>query len=349
MASSYPHDFNPVGRTLNSFAFGGISLSTEPLNHRISDSAGLPSFISNTDFAGAKCIEERARTNAGLAELIRTNRTTKGASLSDEPLTPTDLECVPAWKGLSPWSGAAAKRFFDCGCVLLSMPIVLPFMLLIALAVRLTSRGPVFFLQERVGRRGRVFTIFKFRTMVHVNGKRHRPIVTPDSRCFTPVGPFLRRWKMDELPQLFNVLLGHMSLVGPRPKMQEHVRYDLPCRPGITGMATIVFACEEEILASVAKDQLEEYFHAVVLPAKRHLDAEYMSQATFLSDLRILTNSLLRRWDSEALEEIVLAAAFRMKDGSAPSPAYAAPQTVRRKAAPSRSDRQVDAEEVSAV
>jgi lipopolysaccharide/colanic/teichoic acid biosynthesis glycosyltransferase len=259
----------------------------------------------------------------------------------------TDLEFVPGWQGLSAWSGSLAKRIFDCACVLLSAPVVLPLMLITALTVRLTSPGPVFFLQERIGRFGRPFTIFKFRTMMHTVGTPHRPIAIPDSSCFTSVGPFLRRWKLDELPQLINVLLGHMSLVGPRPKMREHVRYDLPCRPGITGMATIVFACEEDILASLAKDQVEEYFHAVVLPAKRRLDANYMSRATFLSDLQLLVNSVLRRWDSRALEEIAVAAAFGIKQALAPETGYRPVSIARQKPKPIRTEPTADAEEVT--
>ena len=95
-----------------------------------------------------------------------------------------------------------------------------------------------------------------------------------------------------------------MSLVGPRPKLPEYVIFELPCRPGITGMATIVFAREERILARVAKEHLNAYIHAVVLPAKRQLDAEYMARATFLSDLSLLVNTLLRRWDTATLEKI---------------------------------------------
>jgi hypothetical protein len=109
-------------------------------------------------------------------------------------------------------------------------------------------------------------------------------------------------------------LLGDMSLVGPRPKMQEHIQYELPCRPGITGMATSAFACEEKILARVPKEELEGYFHSVILPAKRRLDAEYMARATFGSDLRILVNSVLRRWDTKALGEFVELTALAVKD-----------------------------------
>jgi len=170
--------------------------------------------------------------------------------------------------------------------------------------VRVTSRGPVLFLQKRMGRYGRTFTILKFRTLIHLTEMAHDPNAATHHKCLTPIGAFLRRWKLDELPQLANVLGGRMSLVGPRPKLPEYETLELPCRPGVTGMATTVFAREERILARVAKEHLNAYIHAVVLPVKRQLDAEYMARATFLSDLRLLGNTLLRRWDTVALEEI---------------------------------------------
>jgi lipopolysaccharide/colanic/teichoic acid biosynthesis glycosyltransferase len=313
------------------------------MNHRISDAVGLPSFLSNADFREASRDGAQERLSSGAVEQAGFNKA------NPDRLGTGDLEFVPGWRGLSQWSGSTAKRMFDCACVLFSAPIVLPLMLLTALAVRLTSKGPVFFLQERMGSNGRAFTIFKFRNMIHAVGAPHFPIATPDSDSFTPVGRFLRRWKLDEIPQLINVLLGNMSLVGPRPKMREHVRYDLPCRPGITGMATMVFACEEEILASVAKDQLEKFFHAVVLPAKRQLDAEYMSRATFLSDLGLIVKSVLRRWDSAALREIVVAAASQLERNAARSAVYTAAQTTLRRPIPLRANQPVDAEEASVV
>lgn len=203
---------------------------------------------------------------------------------------------------LSPWAQSAAKRLFDCVCVLLALPLLLPILLCIAVAVRITSSGPVLFLQKRVGCHGRNFTILKFRTMIHDVDVHHHPVTTADNQPFTSIGPFLRRWKFDELPQIFNVLLGHMSLVGPRPKMPEHVKVDLCCRPGITGAATIAFAREETILERVPKHSLDAYYHKVVLPTKRTMDAEYMARATFLSDLKLIANSVLRRWDSTATD-----------------------------------------------
>jgi lipopolysaccharide/colanic/teichoic acid biosynthesis glycosyltransferase len=217
-------------------------------------------------------------------------------------------------KRLSPWSRSGAKRFFDCACVLLALPLVVPAFLAIALAVRLTSAGPVLFLQKRMGRHGRVFTIVKFRTMIRVTDKEHHAVTTAYNQCFTPAGSFLRRWKLDELPQLLNVFLGDMSLVGPRPKIPEHMISDLTCRPGITGAATIAFALEEEVLDRVPMHALESYYHTVVLPTKCRLDEEYMARATFLSDLKLIVDSVLRRWDSSMMEGLLNTGAIEAED-----------------------------------
>ncbi len=261
---------------------------------------------------------------------------------------PVEREIVVKWGGLSPWSRSAAKRLFDCACVLVSLPVLVPLVLVIGAAVRFSSRGPVLFLQERVGRNGRSFKILKFRTMIHVTRAAHHPITTSDNQRFTVLGPFLRRWKLDELPQLANVLLGHMSLVGPRPKLREHVIFDPPCRPGVTGLATIVFAREEKILSCVARNRLEHYFHSVVLPAKRQLDSAYMARATFLSDLRLLANSVLRRWDTAALDGFIAHTAFGAMEETVPSMAVSnRARSVAHSLGPLPVD-QVEAEEVSA-
>lgn len=123
----------------------------------------------------------------------------------------------------SRWSASRAKRLFDVGCVLCSLPITIPALFVTGLAVRFTSQGPVLFHQERMGGDGQTFIIHKFRTMPGRGTSTARPVVTTSiNQRFTPVGPFLRRWKLDELPQLWNVLRGDMSFVGPRPKVPSH-------------------------------------------------------------------------------------------------------------------------------
>ena len=207
-------------------------------------------------------------------------------------------------KQLSPWSRSGTKRLFDCVCVLLALPLLLPVLLTIALAVWLTSRGPIFFLQKRMGRNGRTFTMLKFRTMIYVGDNAHHAVTAGNLR-FTPIGLFLRRRKLDELPQLLSVLRGDMSLVGPASKIPQRLNSNLPCRPGITGAALVAFALEELVLDRIPKQYLESYYHKIVLPAKRKLDSEYMARATFLSDLKLIIDSVLRRWDTSVMESLV--------------------------------------------
>jgi lipopolysaccharide/colanic/teichoic acid biosynthesis glycosyltransferase len=328
----------------------GGSLSTEPLGHQILDSSNLSAFLANSVYE--KTDSFKGQTNVAADSKRRFAQRQVAITEFWGPRlvsAPAHSEAYSVWKELSSWSSSATKRIFDCACVLLALPVLIPIMLVTALAVRLTSGGPVLFLQERMGRNGQTFTILKFRTMIHVADATHHPITTSDNQRFTSIGPMLRRWKLDEVPQLINVLLGHMSLVGPRPKMPQHVVCHLPCRPGITGLATIVFACEETVLARVAKDQLDAYYHAVVLPTKRRLDAEYMARATFFSDLRLLVNSVLRRWDASALDEFIIAAAFEVDRLAMPSKTSDSTKIVTSLPLHSRGNQQVEAEHASAV
>jgi lipopolysaccharide/colanic/teichoic acid biosynthesis glycosyltransferase len=206
---------------------------------------------------------------------------------------------------VSSWSQSGLKRFFDIASVVLGLPLVVPVFLIVGLAVRLTSRGPVLFLQRRTGLHRKSFTIVKFRTMVHTeSGVRHK-VTTAGNQRFTLVGPFLRRWKLDELPQLLNVLIGDMSLVGPRPKIPEHMLGELRCRPGITGAATIAFAREEQVLAHLPHGDVDGYYHSIILPAKLQMDRMYTAQSTFISDLKIIANTLLRRWDATIMCQLL--------------------------------------------
>jgi len=228
---------------------------------------------------------------------------------------PAGLNFHPDWNDLSPWSSSTAKRVFDCVCVLLALPIFAPLMLALATAVRLTSPGPALFRQQRVGQLGSVFTIYKFRTLEEVPGGAEDTRAAVVQQRFTPIGHFLRRWKLDELPQLINVLRGEMSLVGPRPKMPEFVLHDQPCRPGLTGKATTVFAREDWFLARIPRDYVDTFVYSVALPAKRKLDAEYMARATFFSDLALLVRSVFRCWETELLKHLPGAAEFEEKYG----------------------------------
>ncbi len=186
------------------------------------------------------------------------------------------------------------KRIFDLSIAVPMLVCSLPLLGGVAIIIKTTSDGPVLFRQRRVGQGQRLFTIYKFRTM-HAYAELDGPTVTRQGdQRLTRVGSMLRRLKLDELPQLYNVIVGEMSLVGPRPKLASHERMHLHCRPGITGAATLVFAREEEILARVPEEHVESYAVHVLNPIKARLDTEYAERGTFLSDLRILAGTAFR-------------------------------------------------------
>ena len=190
------------------------------------------------------------------------------------------------------------KRLFDLivatlGLVLLALPG-----LLVALAIRLDSAGPVFFRQERVGRGGRVFRIHKLRTM-RVDAERlGGPLTVGVDPRVTRIGAFLRAHRLDELPQLIDVLRGDMSLVGPRPEVPRYValyptalrEQVLAVRPGITDPASLAFRGEARQLAAAA-DPEREYVE-VILPNKLALAADYAAHATLWTDLGVVARSL---------------------------------------------------------
>jgi len=192
------------------------------------------------------------------------------------------------------------KRAFDLLVSALALLVLAPLLLAIALAIRLDSRGPALFRQQRVGRHGVPFRIHKFRTM-GVDAAERGPALTvgADPRI-TRVGRLLRTRRLDELPQLIDVLKGDMSLVGPRPELPRYVeRYPealrtrvLAVRPGLTDPASIAFLDEAERLARAA-DPEREYVE-VLLPAKLQAAADYAERASLGSDLRILLGTLRR-------------------------------------------------------
>jgi len=191
------------------------------------------------------------------------------------------------------------KRSFDVITSLLGVIALSPLLLVAATAVRCSSPGPILFRQERVGRNFCSFRILKFRTMTVDAPQRGGPLTHGhDDPRITRVGRFLRRWKIDELPQLFNVLRGEMSLVGPRPEVAKYVelyRNDyteiLQVRPGITDLASLKYRNEAALLGAAVDADAE--YRAHILPDKIALAKDYVRHATFSLDVRILLRTVL--------------------------------------------------------
>lgn len=190
---------------------------------------------------------------------------------------------------------AAAKRTFDVLAAAGGLAVLGPLLLLCAVAVKVTSPGPVLFRQERMGVGFRPFRLLKFRSMTH--GARGAQVTSAGDARITPVGRILRKTKLDELPQLVNVLVGEMSLVGPRPEVRRYVeafRDDyariLAVRPGITDFAAIEYRDEERILAASADP--ERAYLDEVLPAKIRLYNKYLERRSFLTDLTLIFRTL---------------------------------------------------------
>ena len=185
------------------------------------------------------------------------------------------------------------KRIFDivasgCGLVVLS-----PVLLLVAIWIKLDSRGPVFYRQVRVGYKNRDFRIFKFRSMRIGADKGSLVTIGGRDPRITRSGYFIRKYKLDELPQLINVFVGNMSLVGPRPEVRHYVDYwteeqmhVLDVRPGITDPASIKFRNENELMGQA--ENPEEYYINVIMQQKIQLYLEYVKNASFLYDLKLI-------------------------------------------------------------
>ncbi len=191
------------------------------------------------------------------------------------------------------------KRLFDIVFALTFLVLLSPLLLVFSLLVALTSPGGAFFRQVRVGKEGRAFRLLKFRTMRQGSEAKGQLTIGGRDPRVTDVGYFLRKTKLDELPQLWNVLCGHMSVVGPRPEVPRYVdlytpeqRAVLSVRPGITGMASIDYIDESEILAR-ASDPESAYVRDV-MPAKLALDLRYVRERSFALDLRIISATIGR-------------------------------------------------------
>jgi lipopolysaccharide/colanic/teichoic acid biosynthesis glycosyltransferase len=189
------------------------------------------------------------------------------------------------------------KRMIDIGASLLGLLLLAPILALIAVLVKCTSRGPALFWQERVGREGKPFRLAKFRSMV-IDAEKKGPGITSSGDCrVTPFGGVLRRSKIDELPQLWNVLVGEMSIVGPRPEMSCYVasysedqKRVLQVRPGITDPASIQYRHEERVLAQ--SEDAEKLYVRAILPHKLELNLEYLEKMSLFFDFKLILQTL---------------------------------------------------------
>ena len=188
------------------------------------------------------------------------------------------------------------RRLLEAAVSLTGLVILSPLLVALAILVKATSRGPVFYRGERVGLRGRLFRVWKFRSMT-VDAERTGPGITADADPrVTRVGRFLRRFKLDELPQLVNVLAGDMSLVGPRPEDPRYValytpeqRAVLEVRPGLTSPASLRYADEERLLVG---EDWEQTYVSTILQAKLRIDLEYLRRRSLGTDMGVIASTL---------------------------------------------------------
>lgn len=191
------------------------------------------------------------------------------------------------------------KRAFDIFCASVGILLLLPLFLIIAPLIKVDSPGPIFYTGERVGRFGRPFRIFKFRTMVQNAEMLGGSCTASKDPRITGVGKFLRRHKLDELPQLLNVLFGHMSMVGPRPDVPYYIskipsdkKKILELRPGITDWASIWNSCEQDVLDCY--EDPDEAYETLILPTKLDLQMKYHADHSLWVDLKILLFTMIK-------------------------------------------------------
>lgn len=202
-----------------------------------------------------------------------------------------------------------AKSIFDKVVSLIGLICLSPVMLIVAILIKLKMPGgPIIFRQKRVGQYGRLFIVYKFRSM-KVAGGGKTSIASKEEDRITPLGQKLRRYKLDELPELWNVLKGDMSFVGPRPdvpgyadKLQGHDRDILKLKPGITGPASLKYRNEEDLLNSV--DNPQEYNDNIIYPDKVRLNLYYLEHYSFLKDIQMIICTVLGKKMKYAGEEI---------------------------------------------
>lgn len=191
------------------------------------------------------------------------------------------------------------KRGFDFIFALLGLVILFPLLLIIAILIKLDSKGPVLFIQERVGQHNIEFNIYKFRTMYVKSQKKGLLTIGDNDSRVTKIGYFLRKYKIDEFPQLLNIIKGDMSFVGPRPELRYYVDFYKPedlvifkIKPGITGLASLTYRNEVELLKK-AEDP-EKYFIETIIPDKLRYNKMYLKKRSFLFDLKLIFITLFK-------------------------------------------------------
>ena len=192
-----------------------------------------------------------------------------------------------------------SKRLFDLFFSLIGVIILSPLLLVLAILIKTSSPGPVFYRGIRAGKNGKNFKIFKFRTMVVNAEKMSGPSTALDDPRLTRIGKFLRKWKLDELPQLFNVIKGDMSLVGPRPEVLEYAnlyqgeeKIVYRVKPGITDFASLWDIHEEEVLKG-SPDPEKTYLEKI-RPEKVRLQMKYVKEMSFWTDIKIIWRTFLK-------------------------------------------------------
>jgi lipopolysaccharide/colanic/teichoic acid biosynthesis glycosyltransferase len=191
------------------------------------------------------------------------------------------------------------KRLFDIFSSLFGLIILSPFLFIISICILISSRGGIFYRQTRVGKNGKDFRLWKFRTMKPGSDKKGLLTVGGRDPRVTGIGYFLRKYKLDEFPQLINVLAGEMSLVGPRPEVRKYVDmyspeqiHVLDVKPGITDYASIEYSNENELLAKSADP--EKTYIEEVMPAKLKLNMKYIEEKSFWTDMKIIFKTVFK-------------------------------------------------------
>ncbi|MEG2587489.1 MAG: sugar transferase [Cetobacterium sp.] len=203
------------------------------------------------------------------------------------------------------------KRLFDIVAATIGLILFFPVMLVVAIIVKITSPGPVLFSQKRLTKRAREFSIYKFRSMVSNEQREKNTVqIKGSSNEITPIGKFMRKTKLDELPQFWNILIGDMSFIGPRPELPRRLKYYderqkgiFQVRSGISSPASIVFS-DEEYLMNQVKDP-EKFYIEQIMPYKIELNLYYIKNQSFLGDIWLIVATLLKIVNRVKNEDVV--------------------------------------------